>query len=372
MKFNLSTLQVLALCQFVAASPCKPAGSSVTADSITTERSITTDSVTLSETSLQLSSTVTDVVTATTDSVVTFETATASQSATTFKAITSSDTETLLTDSVTSSEYVTTLAGGTDPEVTTTSETELETTTSGLVAISESTITSDGIAASGGSSGLETTTTSEAAATSQATIITSSEPESEGVATESIITAEATTTSELPIISTTSAEPTTTTSTLPERPTNLLLNPGFEDSTISPWLRWNNIGTLSLSTTQLRTGSQSGFMTARSSAGNPANYGFVQDIDVSLLEAGKPYEFSVYSKSTLRSTCGNRVIGCLRNGNSLFNYVSYGPEDADWDLMKITCVWTQAQLDSGPRVGVIRQCRSMDWYIDDAMLIEAA
>jgi hypothetical protein len=93
---------------------------------------------------------------------------------------------------------------------------------------------------------------------------------------------------------------------------------------------------------------------------------------VSLLEAGKPYEFSAYSKATFLGTCiGNRIISCITNRSTYISFVSYGPGDIDWDYMKITCVWTQAQLNSGPRVAVTRQCRGLDWYIDDAMLVEA-
>ncbi|KAJ4127721.1 hypothetical protein NW768_007993 [Fusarium equiseti] len=336
MKLKFSTLHLLALSHVVAASPCRPQSSSVTTFDVITEGLTTTESVPFSETAVPLSSTAIEVEAETTESVVTFETVTASESATTFEATTASDTEAVLMESITSSGAAT----SSEATINKTSDTETESIPTSQGNVRSQTTTDSGAEID--------TTTSES--------VTTFEP--------------ATPTSDVPIISTISFEPTATTSTLSQGPTNLLVNPSFEDDTISPWFKLINVGTYSLSTTQSRTGTQSASITARRPGGVPATLGFAQSIDLSLLEAGKPYEFSAYTKSTFRDQCASRTISC-KSRDATVNYVIYRVEDDDWEYMKITCAWTQAQLDSGPRVLLSRLCRGLDWYIDDAMLVEA-
>ena len=355
MKLNLRALQLLTLCHIVAASPCKPPSSSVTTGLTTA------DAIPISETTLP-SSIATTAETGTTESVASLETDTASESATSLEASPASESETLLTESIiftwgaTSSEAATTSEGTVSYQATSASETEVETATTEIVATLESTPTSEG------------TTTSEPAATSEATITTSTAIEPETTANESITTSEPTATSDMHIISTNSAEPTTTTSTLPQGPTNVLLNPGFEDNTVSPWIKNSGYESISVSTSEFHTGAQSGYMTGK--PGFSATMGFKQTISASLIEADKVYEFSAYAKTTNRVGCTNvRRLTCF-SGVIGFKSITWGGPDNTWNFIRTTCTWTQAQLNAGPGISIFQYCEELDFYIDDVVLVE--
>ncbi|KAF5003204.1 hypothetical protein FDECE_10222 [Fusarium decemcellulare] len=120
------------------------------------------------------------------------------------------------------------------------------------------------------------------------------------------------------MVTTSSIESSTTTSSISQEPTNLVRNPGWEaKDTITPWERYGDFGTVSLSTSEFHEGSQSGYFKAV--AGGPANMGFKQSIDPSLIEVGKPCQFTAF-------------------------------------------------LDAGPNVQVRGICERLSFYIDDAVL----
>ncbi|RSL45517.1 hypothetical protein CEP54_014240 [Fusarium duplospermum] len=201
--------------------------------------------------------------------------------------------------------------------------------------------------------------TSESATSSiESTSITS---EAESVTSDSSIISTT-------LATTTSLEPSTTTSSsVSQGPTNLILNPGLEDSdTITPWIRLGTYGTVSLSTTEFHSGSQSGYFTG--APGGPANMGFRQNIDSSLLEADKQYRFSVYVKIASLSSCFGTFVAC-GTGDAYFNTGGFGGIGA-WTLATVTCSWTQARLDAGANVRVQGTCERLSFYMDDATLEE--
>ncbi|KAH7269013.1 uncharacterized protein BKA55DRAFT_547664 [Fusarium redolens] len=200
---------------------------------------------------------------------------------------------------------------------------------------------------------------------------------SEGVTTveltsePSASTTEALTASET-ATTTTSAEPSTTTSDLPQEPSNLLLNPGFEENAVAPWERSGYYGDPTLSTSEAHGGSQSGYISAV--PGGPADIGFRQRLDASLFEADKPYTFSVYVKVTVAGSCFTRFVSCDYGTGSQTGYFTTaniaGPLD-EWVLATVTCSWSQARLDSGISVAVRGVCERLSFYIDDAVIMAA-
>ncbi|KAI8680363.1 hypothetical protein NCS57_00316800 [Fusarium keratoplasticum] len=208
---------------------------------------------------------------------------------------------------------------------------------------------------------------------SESATTTESISEPSAPTTESMTISEiSTTTSGLPSISTTSAEPSNTTSDLPQQPTNVLLNPGFEDNTVAPWTRSGSFGDPTLSTSEAHGGSQSGYLSA--SLGGPADIGFRQVLDSSLIEADKPYTFSVYVKTTLASGCFGQFVSCDFGTGAQAGYFNTanipGPLN-EWVLATVTCSWTQARLDLGISVGVRGICQRLSFFIDDAVLVKA-
>ncbi|RBR13493.1 uncharacterized protein FIESC28_08121 [Fusarium coffeatum] len=328
MKLNLSGLPLLALCQLAAASPCKPPSSSLTtglttADAIT-EHSTTAESIPIFETNLP-SSIATTAQTGTTESVATLETDTVSESATSLEASTASESETLLTESITSTW---------------------------------------------GASSSQAAPTSERTVSSQAT--SASETEVDSTTTEMVATPESTTTSDMPIISTTSAEPTTTTSSIPQEPNNVLQNPSFEEATISPWTKVARVGTWGLSTSESRTGAQSVLFSFQDPSA--FNAYIRQQIDTSLLQANKMYEFTVYTLATVEASCATRIISCHTGiQNMVGSKLGSSANPGTWQPLKVECTWSQAELDAGAyiRIFLYGSCVKMDWFIDDATFVEA-
>ncbi|KAJ4006009.1 hypothetical protein NW752_001254 [Fusarium irregulare] len=318
MKLRLRTFQLLALCQLVNASPCKPPGSSGTTGNVPTEHPTTVEPVTVSETASLLSSVSIEAEIMTTEIATTLEVTTAS-------------------DTVTETEVTTT-------ETTAMSE---DTTTA----------TSMGAVSSG------TMTTVEAGLTSETSTF---ESEIDTAITQSIATSEAITTSDMAIAPTTSAEPIATTSSVPKIPINLLSNPGFEDSTLSPWTTSSGAGQMQLDTYRYRTGAQCAAISGSGSIG------FKQAIDPSLLKAGNQYEFSAYTKHETQVGCGTRRISC-NSGSSTVNTALHVVMDGylEWIPMTVICVWTQDQLNAGPSVSVSQSCSLLTLYLDDASLVEA-
>ncbi|KAJ3464936.1 hypothetical protein MRS44_005594 [Fusarium solani] len=193
----------------------------------------------------------------------------------------------------------------------------------------------------------------------------SSEPASTASEIESVTSDSSTIPTTL--VTTLSVEPSTTTTSVSQGPTNLIVNPGLEDSdTVAPWVRIRGLGSASISTTEFHGGSQSGYFTG--APGGPAGMGFRQNIDSSLLEAGKEYRFSVYAKVTVASGCFTTFVGC-GTGDAYFNTAGFGG-NGDWTLATVTCSWTQARLDAGANVLVQGVCERFSFYMDDAALEE--
>ncbi|KAF4337937.1 hypothetical protein FBEOM_8192 [Fusarium beomiforme] len=173
-----------------------------------------------------------------------------------------------------------------------------------------------------------------------------------------------------PAVSTISAEPSTTTSDLPQQPSNFLRNPGFEDGTIAPWVGSGSFGVPTLSTAEAHGGSQSGYVSA--APGGPAAIGFRQFLDASLIQPDTPYTFSVYVKTTLTSSCFSQFVSCDSGTGSqtaYFNSVPIAGPLNEWVLASVTCSWSQARLDSGISVAVRGICERLSFYIDDASLM---
>ncbi|QGI99194.1 hypothetical protein CEK26_012263 [Fusarium fujikuroi] len=189
----------------------------------------------------------------------------------------------------------------------------------------------------------ETTATTEYETLSESTIATS-------VATSSV-----------------EVEPTTTT-TAASDPTNLISNPGFEDSTIAPWTVYNNIGTLSIdSDSGIPPSTQAGQFSA--SGENLSNMGIRQELGPSLIVVDKEYRFSVYTKVTASNFCISQTIACGA-GTGWVNSANWGAMQANgWILTTVTCSWSQAQLDAGPSVQVAGVCNALTFLADDASLV---
>ncbi|KAF4414549.1 hypothetical protein FACUT_14190 [Fusarium acutatum] len=171
-------------------------------------------------------------------------------------------------------------------------------------------------------------------------------------------------------VATSSAEAeTTTTTTAASGPTNLISNPGFEDSTVAPWTVYNNIGTLSIaSDSGIPPSTQAGQFSA--SGENLANMGIRQNIDSSLIVADKEYRFSIYTKVTASNFCISQTIACGA-GTGFVNSANWGAMQANgWILTTVTCSWNQAGLDAGPSVQVAGVCNGLTFLADDASLVE--
>ncbi|KAF5722314.1 pisatin demethylase cytochrome P450 [Fusarium mundagurra] len=170
-------------------------------------------------------------------------------------------------------------------------------------------------------------------------------------------------------VATSSAEAeTTTTTTAASGPTNLINNPGFEDSTVAPWTIYNIIGTLSIaSDSGIPPSTQAGQFSA--SGENLSNMGIRQNIDSSLIVVDKEYRFSIYTKVTASNFCISQTIACGA-GTGFVNSANWGAQQANgWILTTVTCSWNQAQLDAGPSVQVTGVCNGLTFLADDASLI---
>ncbi|KAF9776538.1 hypothetical protein IL306_005261 [Fusarium sp. DS 682] len=173
-------------------------------------------------------------------------------------------------------------------------------------------------------------------------------------------------------VSTSSAEAETTTAittTVAAGPTNLLVNPGFEDSTTSPWTVINDVGTLAISSDISRPPSlQSGLFTMTSDS--LILSGIKQTIDPSSIKVGTEYQFSIYTLLAAAQGCAEQIIACGA-GTGYVNSANWGAEMDDGGVFStVTCTWDQAGLDAGPSVLVQRLCYSTSFYAEDAGLME--
>ncbi|CVK98170.1 uncharacterized protein FMAN_12244 [Fusarium mangiferae] len=227
-----------------------------------------------------------------------------------------------------------------------------------------------------------TLTASEAASTSDLSISTtlvstsSAEPTTTLEATtdlsttvdETTTTFESETTSDsATLVSTTTAEASTTTSAAPEIPSNRVLNPGFEDTLVYPWESMS--GTLSRTSSEVHSGSQSGFYSGNTPMS--AIQGIRQFIDPTWITPGKSYRFSAWVKITNTAGCGSRTVVCGHGvGQGTTGLGGTITENGDFSLASVTCSWTQAEWEARPSVQIRSYCTGLSFFVDDAALEE--
>ncbi|KAF4503357.1 hypothetical protein FAGAP_387 [Fusarium agapanthi] len=147
------------------------------------------------------------------------------------------------------------------------------------------------------------------------------------------------------LISTTTAEASTTTSAAPEIPPNRVVNPGFEDASVYPWESMS--GTLSWTSSEVHTGSQSGFYSGNTPMS--AMQGVRQFIEPTWIMPGKSYKFSAWVKVTNTVNCGSPTIVCGHGvGQGTTSSVGSIEQTGDFSLASVTCSWTQAQWEARP------------------------
>ncbi|KAF5555342.1 hypothetical protein FMEXI_1513 [Fusarium mexicanum] len=169
------------------------------------------------------------------------------------------------------------------------------------------------------------------------------------------------------LISTTTAEASTTTSAAPEIPSNRIINPDFEDASVSPWESMS--GTLSRIASDVHTGSQSGFYSGNTPMS--AMQGVKQFIEPTWITPGKSYKFSAWVKVTNTVNCGSPTMVCGQGvGQGTTSSVGSIQQTGDFYLASVTCSWTQAQWEAGPSVQIRGYCTALSFFVDDATLEE--
>ncbi|KAF5627030.1 hypothetical protein F52700_8513 [Fusarium sp. NRRL 52700] len=169
-------------------------------------------------------------------------------------------------------------------------------------------------------------------------------------------------------LATSTAEPTTTTTAAAE-PTNILTNPGFDSGTTDPWEALEDRGLLSLTDTGTHSGLFSGYFDVDLPDGSDL-VGVVHPIDKSLLQADTEYHYSIWIKTTTAFNCQTRLIACGAGAGYILSSDWAGPYN-EWTHFTMTCVWDEYFLNLGPNVQIRAECETLEFYVDDAVLIEA-
>ncbi|RKL50181.1 hypothetical protein BFJ70_g1347 [Fusarium oxysporum] len=168
-------------------------------------------------------------------------------------------------------------------------------------------------------------------------------------------------------LATSTAEPTTTTTAAAE-PTNVLTNPGFDSGTITPWYTIGQRGTLSLSDEGTHAGEFSGHFYA--DYNGPVVLGVDHPVDQSLIKVDTEYHYSIWIKTTAAVDCQTRKITCGAGGGYILGTDWAGPYN-EWTQFTMSCIWNQNFLDLVPSIQIRAECQSLEFYVDDAILIEA-
>ncbi|KAF4437584.1 hypothetical protein FACUT_5516 [Fusarium acutatum] len=169
------------------------------------------------------------------------------------------------------------------------------------------------------------------------------------------------------LISTTTAEASTTTSAAPEIPSNRILNPGFEDNLVYPWE--SMAGTLSRGSSPVHSGSRCGYFSGYTPMS--AIQGIRQFIEPTWITPGKSYKFSAWIKIANTVNCGSRTIVCGHGlGQGTTSSVGTITDTEDFSLASVTCSWTQAQWEARPSVQIRSYCEGLSFLVDDATLEE--
>ncbi|KAF4439763.1 hypothetical protein FACUT_3883 [Fusarium acutatum] len=179
------------------------------------------------------------------------------------------------------------------------------------------------------------------------------------------------------LITTSSTEPTTlatstveatTTTTAAAEPTNVLTNSGFDSGSITPWDTIDGRGALSLSDEGTHAGEFSGYFYADNN--DPERLGVYQPIDQSLIEADTEYHYSIWIKTVQAVNCNIRQITCGAADGFFLSSDWAGPYN-EWTQFTMSCIWNQASLGLGPTVVIRAECQTLEFYVDDAVLVEA-
>ncbi|KAI3585452.1 hypothetical protein IWW34DRAFT_864260 [Fusarium oxysporum f. sp. albedinis] len=168
-------------------------------------------------------------------------------------------------------------------------------------------------------------------------------------------------------LATSTAEPTTTTTAAAE-PTNVLTNPGFDSGTITPWYTIGQRGTLSLSDEGTHASEFSGHFYA--DYNGPVVLGVDHPVDQSLIKVDTEYHYSIWIKTTAAVDCQTRKITCGAGGGYILGTDWAGPYN-EWTQFTMSCIWNQNFLDLVPSIQIRAECQSLEFYVDDAILIEA-
>ncbi|RGP78954.1 hypothetical protein FLONG3_2859 [Fusarium longipes] len=319
--FRVGALQLLAICQLSFASPCKPVSSSNTITLLTT---ISTET-----TFLPTATSFTDVL----------------------------STDVSLTDSPFTTDALSTdVSSSADTSATGASSTD---TSSSMDA--SSTYASSTYASSSDISSTETFATF----TSESTVVSETETTTSDAFTTSIAETDTSTTLDM---TTSSIEPTTTT-TLFVEPTNVLANPDFESAAVSPWHRIGSFGEVTLIDEEPHSGLYSGHYSA--SLNDPVVLGVDHPIDFGLIKVDQEYTYSIWIKTTVAVNCRTRHITCGSGGGHFKREEWAGPYN-EWTQFTMSCTWSQYFHDLGPSIQIRGECQSLEFDVDDAIVIEAS
>ncbi|KAG4287351.1 hypothetical protein FPRO06_05003 [Fusarium proliferatum] len=169
-------------------------------------------------------------------------------------------------------------------------------------------------------------------------------------------------------LATSTAEPTTTT-TVAAAPTNVITNPGFESADTAPWYTLGNRGVFSIALADSHSGLFSGHLYAAGFTG-PVVLGVDHPVDSSLIKADTEYHYSIWIKTSAAVNCQSRKITCGAGGGYISSSDWAGPYN-EWTEFTMSCTWSQAFLDMVPSIQIRAECEGLEFYVDDAVLIEA-
>ncbi|KAF5600692.1 hypothetical protein FPANT_2138 [Fusarium pseudoanthophilum] len=176
-----------------------------------------------------------------------------------------------------------------------------------------------------------------------------------------------TSSSEPTTLATSTAEPTTTTTAVAE-PTNVLTNPGFESGSAAPWSTISQRGGLYVFDQGSHSGQFYGYFIA--DYDEPVVLGVDHPVDKTLLEADTEYHYSIWIKTQQAADCNTRWITCGAGGGFISSSDWAGPY-SQWTQFTMSCMWSQSMLDLGPSIQIRAECRGLEFYVDDAVLIKA-
>ncbi|KAF5622398.1 uncharacterized protein FTJAE_10934 [Fusarium tjaetaba] len=216
-------------------------------------------------------------------------------------------------------------------------------------------------------SGTETATTQTATTETETETVSGSTTDiaSDSATSTILIT---TSSAETTTLATTTAEPTTTTAAAAE-PTNVLANPGFDSGSIAPWHTLGGRGTLSITDEDTHSGDFSGHFYTDGFI-SPVVLGVDHPVDQSLIKADTEYHYSIWIKTAQAVNCNTRKITCGAGGGYISSSDWAGPYN-EWTQFTMSCIWSQMFLDMVPSIQIRAECQNLEFYVDDAVLIEA-